>query len=201
MVGVLLTEAAEPDLAVAPWRDDGVHCHVTKPYQPGALVRAVQDAADYYLLAQNERLLRDELARINAELDEKIKDLDEANELLEYWVEFSPAVLYSLSCDSGTVRTSYISKNFSRLTGHDRTQAVVDPGFWSALILDQHAARYRQALAGLVAGDDSHAVLEYEVKHRAGNRVLIVDSMRAVRDGDGQTVEVVGAWLDVTGRS
>lgn len=199
-VGVLVTEPADLDVAIAAVHDDGVHRYVRKPWTPGALSRAVQDAADYYLLVQNERALREQLARINAELDEKIRDLDEANELLEYWVEFSPAVLYSLSCDGGTLRTSYISKNFSRLTGYERTQAVVDPGFWSGLIPDQHSARYQQTLARLVTGEDSDAVLEYEVRHRAGSRVLVVDSMRAVRDGEGRTVEIVGAWLEVTGR-
>ena len=129
IVGVMVTAMDDQDVAIAALHEGKVHRFVRKPWEPEALVRVVKEAADYYRLVQNERALREQLARTNAELDEKVHDLDEANELLEYWVEFSPAVLYSNSCEDGRLRPSYISKNFHRLTGFERTAAINRAGF------------------------------------------------------------------------
>ena len=81
------------------------------------------------------------------------------------------------------------------------TAAVVDGSFWRELVHPGDAQRYRDALASLTAADASFAVVEYRVRHRDGAYLTVVDSMRAVRDGDGATIEVVGAWMDVSARS
>ena len=200
-IGVLITATAEFDVAVAALQDGNVYRFVRKPTQPEEIIATVREAAAYYQLMANEQMLREQLARTNAELDEKVQDLDEANELLEYWVEFSPAVLYSISCEHGVLHPSYTSKNFYRLTGFERTAAVIDVNFWNDLLHTDDRPHYRATLADLIDAENSHAVLEYRVRHRAGNYLVIVDSMRAVRDGDGETIEIVGAWMDVTARN
>ncbi len=200
-VGVLVTSADDIEVVIRALHDGNVYRFLRKPWIAGELQHLVREASEHYRLLQNERQLRDQLARTNTALDEKVQDLDEANELLEYWVEFSPAVLYSLSCEGGEFRPSYISKNFLRLTGYERTAAVVNPEFWSDLMLAEARPAYRETLAGLVTGDDSHRVLEYRIRHRAGNLITVVDSVRAERDGDGRTVELVGAWMDVSARA
>ncbi len=200
-VGVMVTAMDDQDVAIAALHEGKVHRFVRKPWEADDLVRAVTEAVGYFRLVQNERALREQLARTNAELDEKVQDLDEANELLEYWVEFSPAVLYSCSCDDGLLRPSYISKNFHRLTGFERTAAIIDPGFWSELVHADDRTTFDEAIAALVGGDLTHAVLEYRVRHRDGNYLTVVDSLRAVHDGNGVTIELVGAWLDVSARA
>ena len=200
IVGVMVTAMDDQDVAIAALHEGKVHRFVRKPWEPEALVRVVKEAADYYRLVQNERALREQLARTNAELDEKVQDLDEANELLEYWVEFSPAVLYSNSCEDGRLRPSYISKNFHRLTGFERTAAIIEPDFWSGLVHPDDLETYRHIIARLVRGDDTYAVAEYRVRHRDGSYLTVADSIRGVQDGDGNTIELVGAWLDVRAR-
>lgn len=200
-IGVMVTALDDLDVAIAALHEGKVYRFVRKPWEQAELLRAVAEAADYHRLITSERTLREQLARTNAALDEKVRDLDEANELLEYWVEHSPAVLYSVSCDDGERRPSYISKNFHRLTGYERTAAIVDPAFWQNLVHPGDRERYDTVLAGLTGGDDLHAVVEYRVQHRDGNYVSVVDSVRAVHDGDGRTVELVGAWLDVSPRA
>jgi PAS domain S-box-containing protein len=199
-VRVMVTALDELDVAIAALHDGSVYRFVRKPWRADEIVHAVSEAADYFRLVQNERKLRDELARTNAALDEKVQDLDEANELLEYWVEFSPAVLYSFSLEQSTLRASYISKNFSRLTGYERTAAVIDADFWPNLINLDDLPRYQDLSAELVGGELSHAVIEYRIAHKGGAEIAILDSLRAVHDGDGQTIEVVGAWIDVSAR-
>lgn len=200
-IGVMVTVLDDQDVAIAALHDGTVYRFVRKPWKSEALVHAVTEAADYFQLVQNERALREQLARTNAELDEKVQDLDEANELLEYWVEFSPAVLYSNSCEDGVLRPSYISKNFHNLTGFERTAAVIDPEFWGDLIHPDNRTGYRSIIDSLLAGEETHAVFEYRVRHRDGDYLTVVDSVRAVHGGDGNTIELVGAWLDVSARS
>lgn len=200
-VGILVTSVDDIEVVIRALHDGNVFRFLRKPWIAGELQHLAREAFEHYRLRLNERLLREQLARTNAALDEKVQDLDEANELLEYWVEYSPAVLYSFSCEDGVLHPSYISKNFLRLTGYERTSAVVDPEFWNGLLLPEDRPAYRETLVGLVSGDDQHRVLEYRIRHRAGALVTIVDSLRAARDSDGRTVELVGAWMDISARS
>ena len=200
-VGIMVVAENALETALAALQDGSVYRVIRSPWQSQTLATTLAEARAYFDMREDERRLREQLARINSELDEKIQDLDEAKELLEYWVEFSPAVLYSLSCDDGQLHPSYISKNFHRLTGFERTAAVVDAGFWRELVHPGDAQRYRDALSALTLGEDNFAVVEYRVRHRDGNYLTVVDSMRAVRDGDGNTIEAVGAWMDVRARA
>lgn len=201
MVGMMFVAHDAFEIALTALQDGSVYRVVRAPWQAQAVATAVSAARAYFELRSDERRLREQLARINTELDEKIQDLDEANELLEYWVEFSPAVLYSFSCDHGALHPSYISKNFYRLTGFERTAAVVDVDFWRELIHPGDASRYREALAVLTGTDGNFMVVEYRLRHRDGTYLTVVDSMRAVRDGEGETIELVGAWMDVSART
>jgi CheY-like chemotaxis protein len=200
IAGILLTAVTELDLAVSALNEGAVFRFVRKPWTADEIRTAVRDAAAYAELVANERRLREQLARANAELDERVQDLDEANQLLEYWVEFSPAILYSFSWDGAALRASYIGKNFLRLSGHERTMAVIEPGFWAGLMPPADRGRYDALVGELLAGERLHGVIEYVIRHRDGNPVRVLDSMRAVQDGDGHTLEIVGAWLDISAR-
>lgn len=197
-VAVLLVSAAPPEGAGA---SIGVHRVLAAPWQAQEIAAAVAQALAIHRLLASERALRAQLAQANADLDTKVQDLDAANELLEYWVEFSPAVLYSFSHEAGVLRASYISRNFLQLSGFERTVAIIEPDFWHGLIMPADRGGYRDTLAALTAGDTTHAVLEYDIRHKAGNAVRVVDSLRAVHDAEGVTIEVVGAWLDVSART
>ena len=201
MVGILLAPAEDATRGIEALHEGIAHRCVQLPPRPNELDTALRDALGFRALSCNERRLREQLARINAELDDRLRDLDEANELLEYWVEFSPAVLFSMSCEAGHLHPSYVSKNFYRLTGFERTAAVVEADFWEGLIHPGDAPRYRETLRALAGPERNFAVLEYRVRHRDGTYLTVVDSMRAVRDGEGQTIEIVGARLDVSARA
>lgn len=199
-IGILIAAREDMEVAVPVLNEGNAYRIIRKPWETAALRRAVNEALDYWRLVQGERALREQLASTNADLDDKVRELDEANEMLEYWVEFSPAVLYSLSRERDELRPSYISKNFFRLTGFERTQAIVETTFWTSLVHPDDRQRYREAIASLLAGNELHAVLEYRVRHRDGNYIVVLDTVRAEQDGDGHTVELIGAWTDVSAR-
>ncbi|MGR9090980.1 MAG: response regulator [Gammaproteobacteria bacterium] len=199
-VPLMLTAYGDIDVAIAALHQGNIFRFLRKPWESDELKRAISDTLDHYHLIANERRLKSELAAANAELDARLKELDETNRLLEYWVEFSPAVLYCLSIDSGKAHPSYVSKNFSRLTGHERTAFVIDPDFWGEHVHPDDRSNYLAMLAQLIDGDVVEQTLEYRILHATGESRRILDAMRVIRNHEGIPLEVVGAWLDTSSR-
>lgn len=197
-VPIMLTAYGDIDVAIEALHRGNIFRFLRKPWESDDLKRAISDALDHYHLIANERRLQRELAAANAALDARLAELDETNRLLEYWVEFSPAVLYSLTIDAGKPRPSYVSKNFSRLTGHQRTALVVEPGFWSERIHPDDRAHYATMLARLIDGERIEQTLEYRFLHARGDARRVLDAMRVIRNEAGKPLEVVGAWLDTS---
>ena len=110
-------------------------------------------------------------------------------------------MLCSLSVDRGATRVNYMSKNFRRLSGFERTQAVIEADFWTQLIDTEEQDSYHAAVRALLDGEQIRAVIDYHIRHKSGSSVTVVDSLRAIQDSEGKTIEIVGAWLDVTARA
>lgn len=199
-VPIMLTAYGDIDVAIAALHKGNIFRFLRKPWESDDLKRAISDALDHYHLIANDRRLKRELATANAELDARLAELDETNRLLEYWVEFSPAVLYSLSVENGKAHPSYVSKNFSRLTGHERTAFVVAPDFWGEQIHPDDRAHYEAMLNRLLDGEVLEQTLEYRFVHAAGQPRVVLDAMRVIRNHAGRPLEVVGAWLDTSMR-
>ena len=201
IIPIMLTAYADIDVAVAALHQGNIFRFLRKPWESDELKRAIADAIDLNHLITNERRLRNELAVTNAELDKKVKELDETNELLEYWVEFSPAVIYSLTCEEDKLRPTYVSKNFYRLTGHERTAMIVDPDFWPTNVHPDDRQRYDASVEALLNDKASEQTIEYRVRHKSGEHRKVIDSMRVIRNNEGRPLELVGAWLDLSRRS
>jgi CheY-like chemotaxis protein len=200
-IPIMLTAYGDIDVAIAALHKGNIFRFLRKPWESCDLKRAIDDALDHYHRIANERRLRRELAAANAELDARLAELDETNRLLEYWVEFSPAVLYSLAIDDGKARPSYVSKNFSRLTGHERTALVVEPDFWGTHIHPDDRVRYETTLARLLDGEVAEQTLEYRFLHAGGEPRRVLDAMRVIRNHAGEPLELVGAWMDTSTQS
>ncbi len=197
-IPIMLTAYADIDVAVAALHQGNIFRFLRKPWESDELKRAIADALDLNHLITSERRLRNELAKANEELDTKVTELDEKNQLLEYWVEFSPAVLYSFTFEEDKLRPSYVSKNFARLTGHERTAIIVDPDFWAENVHPDDRATFDAAIAELFDSADADQTIEYRFKHKSGVYRNVVDSMRVIRNSDGHPLEIVGAWLDLS---
>ena len=197
-IPIMLTAYGDIDVAVATLHQGNIFRFLRKPGESDELKRAIADALDLNHLITNERRLRNELTNANAELNKKVKELDETNQLLEYWVEFSHAVLYSLTCEEDQLRPTYVSKKFARLTGHERTAMIVNPDFWSTHIHSDDRQQFDTALQQLVDGSGSEQTLEYQIRHKSGEIQRVIDSMRVIRNSDDRPLEIVGAWLDLS---
>jgi PAS domain S-box-containing protein len=197
---IMLTAFGDIDVAVGALHQGNIFRFLRKPWEAEEVKKAISDALAQYRLVMNERRLQNELAAANTALDAKVKELDETNHLLEYWVEFSPAVLYSLDVSGSDIKPTYISKNFHRLTGSERTALIVDREFWETNVHPDDKNALDQALNSLLSDNEATVSTEYRIKHASGTYIPIVDSLRVVRNREGKALEIVGCWTDASDR-
>ena len=199
-VPIMLTAFGDIDIAIAALHQGNIFRFLRKPWERSDLDRAVSNALDHYHLVKSERRLRQELADANRTLDVKVRELAELNQLLEYWVEFSPAVLYSAECSGEVPKLTYVSKNFARLTGHERTEVIVEPALWELAIHPDDAPERARRLREFVQGPASDHSLTYRIRHHNGSYRTVLEAVRCVRNPHGKALELVGAWLDISPR-
>jgi len=199
-VPLMLTAFGDIDIAVAALHEGNIFRFLRKPWERSELDRALSNALDHHHLVQSERRLRQELADANRALDAKVRELDELNQLLEYWVEFSPAVLYSADCDGPAPTLTYVSKNFARLIGHERTAIIIEPGLWDQAIHPEDAPERTRRLREFAAGRAAEHSLTYRIRHHNGSYRTILEAVRCIRNPQGKALELVGAWLDISPR-
>ncbi|MGR8948472.1 MAG: response regulator [Gammaproteobacteria bacterium] len=199
-IAIMLTAFSDIDVAIAALHKGNIFRFLRKPWEAEEVKKALSDALDQYRLIINERRLKNELAAANEALDAKVKELDETNRLLEYWVEFSPAVLYSLDTANAQLKPSYVSKNFQRLTGNERTAMIVDPDFWASIVHPDDKADLHKAREMVLHTDEDAVSAIYRVKCADGNYLSVVDSLRVVRNRAGEPLEIVGCWTSASDR-
>ena len=199
-IGIMLTAFSDIDIAIGALHRGNIFRFLRKPWEAEEVKKALSDALDQYHLINSERRLKEELANANKALDAKVKELDETNRLLEYWVEFSPAVLYSLDTANEQLTPSYVSKNFQRLTGNERTAMIVDPDFWGSIVHPEDKGDLEKARKMVLNANEDAVSAKYRVKCADGNYVSVVDSLRVVRNRDGDPLEIVGCWTNASDR-
>ncbi len=198
-VGIMLTAHDDLEIAVAALHEGNIFRFLNKPWNGAALLQHVDAALEQYRVIATERLLSTALTDANRNLQRKIAQLEELNQLVEYWVEFSPAVIFSLSVgDKQQLKPGYVSKNFSRLTGYERTELIVRPDFWREHIHPEDTDAVVRGLQQFIEGTENTHSAEYRFRHHDGGYRWILESCRAVRGSDGSALELVGAWMDIT---
>lgn len=197
-VPIMLTAFGDIDVAIAALHQGNIFRFLRKPWERAELDRALANALDHYHLVQSERRLRQELADTNRVLDAKVRELDELNQLLEYWVEFSPAVLFSADCLADGPQLTYVSKNFARLIGRERTEIIVDPSLWENAVHPDDRNQRLRAVAEFLQGRAAEQLLNYRARHRDGSYRNILEALRCIRNPHGKALELVGAWIDVS---
>jgi adenylate cyclase len=107
----------------------------------------------------------------------------------------SPSVIYSFKA-TGDFGPTFISDNVKDLLGYEPNDYLESPDFWRRCV---HPAD----LTGVESQFDQlfkkgrHAV-EYRFLKRDGIYCWVHDEWHLIRDKDGQPVEVVGSWSDIT---
>ncbi len=110
----------------------------------------------------------------------------------------APAVIYSYKA-SGDFSPTFVSQNIRDWLGYEPDEYLENPDFWRRCVHpDELAAVEAEAVHLFRKG--RHTV-EYRFLRKDGSYCWVNDEQHLIRDQDGQPVEVVGSWSDVTARN
>jgi PAS domain S-box-containing protein len=116
---------------------------------------------------------------------------------LEHLLTASPAVLYALEITRDAVTPTWVSDNVTRIMGYRADEAVTST-WWSTHLHPEDQSGAYATHGGLLARGTIEC--EYRFRHKDGAYRWIRDELRLVHAAGGDTVEAVGAWLDITER-
>ena len=109
----------------------------------------------------------------------------------------SPAVIYSFKA-SGDFGPTFISDNVKDLLGYEPNEYLESPDFWRRCVHPEDLPAV-EAEFGQLFEKGRHTV-EYRFRQKNDSYCWVSDDWHLIHDQDGQPVEVVGSWSDVTAR-
>jgi adenylate cyclase len=109
----------------------------------------------------------------------------------------APSVVYSYKA-TGDFAPTFVSQNIRERLGYESQEYLKDADFWRCRVHPDDLAAVEAEAAHLFK-KGSHTV-EYRFLKKDGSYCWVNDEQRLVRDEEGQPVEVVGSWSDVTHR-
>ena len=109
----------------------------------------------------------------------------------------APAVIYSFKA-SGDYAPTFVSKNLKRVFGYDPSEYLENPDFWRDRVHPEDLARVEAEISRLF-GNGFH-VLEYRFRRQDGSYCWVNDEQHLIGGSDGEPLEIVGSWSDVTAR-
>ena len=120
-----------------------------------------------------------------------------AHARLSHLLASSPAVIYSYKA-GGDFAPTFVSQNIRERLGYEPQEYLEQPDFWRSRVHpDDLAAVEAEAVQLFKKG--SHTV-EYRFFKKDRTYCLVNDAQQLIRDEEGQPVEVVGSWSDITER-
>ncbi|MEE8372849.1 MAG: PAS domain S-box protein, partial [Dehalococcoidia bacterium] len=137
------------------------------------------------------------LARDITERKDAEEQLRATKNRLDFLLSTSPAVIYSARA-AGDYGATFISENVVAQTGYDAREFTEDSAFWVDHIHPDDRPRVLTGLSLLL--EHGHHVYEYRFLHKDGTYRWMADESRLVRDADGEPLEMIGYWMDITGR-
>jgi adenylate cyclase len=107
----------------------------------------------------------------------------------------SSAVIYSFKA-TGDFAPTFVSENIQDWLGYEPEEYLENPEFWWRCVHPDDRARVEAASVDLFKRG-RHTV-EYRFLKKDGTYCWVIDEQHLIRDRDGEPVEVVGSWSDVT---
>ena len=142
----------------------------------------------------------EELRRAHDELEKHVEDrtteLKAARERLRYLMTVTPAIVYTNQASDYTC--TFVSENVSRIMGFSAWEMLEDKDFWTVRLHPEDAKRVFGEMGPLI--EQGGGTIEYRFRHRDGHYIWIQDTFRVMRDEQGNPLEIVGSWADISGR-
>lgn len=115
---------------------------------------------------------------------------------LQYLLSSSPGVLYSRK-PTGEHDLIFISDNVAAICGYRAEDFTQEASFWTSHIHPEDAQRATELTPLFKQGRYD---CQYRFRHADGTYRWMYDQMRLVRDGEGNPLEIVGYWTDISDR-
>ncbi len=131
-----------------------------------------------------------------AELRTANEELSRGRARLAHLLSSSPAVIYS--CEPrGLFSVGFVGGNLESQLGYRPESVVGNPDFWAEHLHPEDVDLLTSRAEILTKGRASY---EYRLLSQDGTYHWIHDEARLVKDQEGNPVELIGSWLDVTDR-
>jgi PAS domain S-box-containing protein len=117
-------------------------------------------------------------------------------ERMQRLLDVSPTVIYAHENPDDLARCTFITANLARFIGTSADEALADAGFWRNRLHPDDQGKAFATLEQLRTRGESE--VEYRFRKPSGEYVWIRDLAKAVRDGEGHIVAIVGSWADIT---
>jgi adenylate cyclase len=165
-------------------KQDGTYCWVSDTQRllrdatgkPAEVVGSWSDIGDRKRAEKAEAAMRDRLADLLAH---------------------SPAVIYSFKATDDYAPT-FISRNVKHLLGYEPKQYLESADFWLTRVHPADRERILREYPRLF--EDGLLSVEYRFRKRDGSYCWINDDLQLLRGAQGEPIEVVGSWTDITAR-
>ncbi len=144
---------------------------------------------------ETERLMQDARAALETMVRERTEELRRTGERLSELVARSPVVIYA-SRPEKNYPAIFCSENVRDVLGHSPEQFTSAPDFWVRRIHPEDAARVLAETARIF--ESGEVLLEYRFRHADGEYRWMRDNMRLARSPEGQPLEIVGSWIDIS---
>lgn len=116
---------------------------------------------------------------------------------LEHLLAESSVIIYSSNA-TPPFGATYISENAKDIVGFEPSDFLNDAGFWANQIHPDDTAKVFEELPKVFKfGHHTH---EYRWKKKDGKYIWLSDELRLVYDEQGNPIEMVGAWMDISER-
>ncbi|MFB2838298.1 PAS domain S-box protein [Floridanema evergladense] len=124
-------------------------------------------------------------------------ELKLSQERLNFLLSSNPVVIYSCKA-FGDYGATFMSENVRSLFGYEPEEFVSDSGFWANHIHPEDTPRVFANLVHLFEHDYHNH--EYRFLHKNGKYVWVYDQTKLIRDNQGNPLEILGYWADISDR-
>ncbi|MGJ5675328.1 MAG: PAS domain S-box protein [Nostochopsis sp.] len=114
---------------------------------------------------------------------------------LQHLVSATPAVIYTCKSD-GDYEITFMSDNVTAMLDYQAWEFLEHSSFWSDRIHPEDKSYVFREMANLL--DQGECIREYRFLHKDGKYRWVYDQAKLVRDNTGNSVEIVGYWVDIT---
>jgi PAS domain S-box-containing protein len=119
------------------------------------------------------------------------------NERLRYLLSSTSAVIY-IAKTSGDYGATFVSENVNRMVGYEPRNFIENSSFWLDHVHPEDKQRILAELPQIF--EQKYHTYEYRFLCKNGTYIWVRDEMKLVLDKEGKPLEIIGYWIDISGR-